>query len=115
NDYKAAKKAPGKGVLGDLEEAVNDAKELPTAWASQKLFGEKVVKPPLLDKDATRPVILAGLKDLAEIAQPDDTCILFLSGHGDYHEEKPDRPGGPPRSVFVFCPPDYDPNNPYKT
>jgi uncharacterized caspase-like protein len=115
NNYKAAKRAPGKGVLGDLEEAVNDAKELPTAWASQKLFGAKVLMPPLTDMDATRPAILAGLKDLAQIARPDDICVVFLSGHGDYQEEKPTLAGGPPRSVFVFCPPDYDPNNPYKT
>ena len=115
NDYKAAKPAPnGERALGDLENAVNDARDLTQAWDEQKLYGGKDMTA-LLDRKATRQAILDALDDLAKNAKPDDQCIIFLSGHGDFRVEPPERPGGQPQSVFVFCAPDYDPSKPYTT
>ena len=79
----------------------------------RKLYGATDLTLLLNDKEATRQAVLDALDDLAKKANPDDLCILFLSGHGDYREEK--HANGPPKSVFVFCPPDYDPTKPYDT
>ena len=113
NNYKAAKTAPGKGALGNLQFAVDDAKALSGALEEQKRYGAADLTLLLNDKEATRQAILDALDALARQARPDDLCVLFLSGHGDYHEEK--RPNGAPKSVFVFCPPDYDPTRPRDT
>ena len=115
NDYKAAAKAAnGERALGDLEEAVNDAQALSQAWKDQKFFGSKDM-PALLDRKATRQAILDALDGLAKTAKPDDECIIFLSGHGDFHVEPPEHPGGQPQNIFLFCAPDYDPAQYKKT
>ena len=111
NNYKASKPAPGKGVLGNLQFAVDDAKGLSSALQGQKLYGAADLTVLLNDKEATHRAILDALDALAKKAKPDDLCILFLSGHGDYREKK--TADGAPKSVFVFCPPDYDPTKPY--
>ncbi len=41
----------------------------------------------LANANATRAGILAALTDLAARAQPDDTALLFYSGHGEYSAE----------------------------
>ena len=112
NDYKAAKPAPTARAPGRLKEAVNDAEALRGALEEQKLYGATDMTLLLIGKEATRQAILDALDDLAENAGPDDQCIIFLSGHGDYRVES--RRTAAPQSVFVFCPPDYDPTKPYR-
>lgn len=57
------------------------------AEAFVKPFGAKglfeAVKPTLLlDEEATRPALLAALGALANVTQPQDTVVIYLSGHG---------------------------------
>jgi hypothetical protein len=54
----------------------------------------------LLDKDATKNNIVAALQELATLSRPDDTVILFFSGHGG-------RKGSEPDSLGYLCPADY--------
>ena len=82
--------------------------DLSQAWNDQKLYGGKNMTA-LLGPKATREAIIDALDGLAKNAKPDDQCIICLSGHGDFRVEPPERPGGQPRSVFLFCAPDYDP------
>ncbi len=84
-----------------------------SALKEQKRYGATDLTLLLNDQEATRQAILDALDALAKKAGPDDLCVLFLSGHGDYREEK--LPNGAPKSVFVFCPPDYDPTRPHGT
>ena len=114
NDYKAAAKAKnGERALGDLEQAINDANALTTAWNEQKLYGDKDMVS-LVGPAATRQAILDALDALARKAErePDDRCVIFLSGHGDFRVEPADHPGEAPKTVFIFCPPDYNPSKP---
>ncbi len=100
-----------KGVLYDLDFAARDAETLSAALKGQKLFARADVTT-LLDRKVTRQAVLDALDDLAGKATPDDTCVLFLSGHGDFREEKSTIPGGAPQSVLFFCLPGYDLNRP---
>jgi hypothetical protein len=57
----------------------------------------------LLDEKATRTGIFQAVKNLAENSQPDNTVVVFFSGHGLR------TPGSHPRSYLL--PYDTDPNN----
>ena len=100
-----------KGVLYDLDYAARDAQTLADALKAQKLYSRADVTT-LLDRQVTRQAVLDALDDLAKKASADDTCVVFLSGHGDYREEKSAISGGAPRSELVFCLPGYNLNKP---
>lgn len=51
----------------------------------------------LLDGEATKPAILSGLTWLADSTGPEDTAIVFFSGHGG-------RAGGHEDAAACFCP-----------
>jgi WD40 repeat protein len=94
NPVVPAKRQPNLYVLavginaypGDLalHAAVGDARNLSKAFHknSKDLFGKVEVKE-LLDKDATRAGILAGLDWLKSKATPADVTVFFFAGHGD--------------------------------
>ncbi len=61
----------------------------------------------LLDEQATKTNIVGALRELAASAKPDDTVVIFFSGHGGR------RVGAPEHSGYLY-PADYvigDPNN----
>lgn len=62
----------------------------------------------LLDEHATKANILAGLKRLAATARPDDTVLVFYSGHGARSLE-------PGSEATYICPADFDPASPVTT
>ena len=67
----------------ELRAAVGDAKNLSRAFGenSSKLFGNIEIKE-VLDKQATRAGILAGLAWLKSKATPADVSVFFFAGHG---------------------------------
>lgn len=68
------------GGLPELENAVNDAREVARLLREQYDFAEVHT---LLDKEATRGNILSWLRDhLATDTGPDDRVIVFFAGHG---------------------------------
>ena len=89
-----AKKEPNLYVLAvginaypgtlKLNGAVSDAKNLSKAFRdnSAKLFGSIEVKE-IIDKEATRDGILAGLDWLESKATPADVTVFFFAGHGE--------------------------------
>jgi WD40 repeat protein len=110
NDYKAAGLAGGKRALGDLESAVEDAKELRLLLNRQKLYAEpNVVLQP--EKEATHDGILAALDRLTKGTRADDSCVIFLGGHGVWVDD----PREEGRQIFVFCPRDFNPKKPLET
>lgn len=54
----------------------------------------------LLDEDATKSRIVTALQELARLSKPDDTVIIFFSGHGGRKDSAPDSSG-------YLCPADY--------
>ncbi len=62
----------------------------------------------LLDEQATRANIIDGLRRLAKSAQPDDTVLLFFSGHGGQ------RTFGADVETYL-CPVDFDSVDPRAT
>ncbi len=105
--------AQGSG-LNNLKEAVNDADSLAQAWQQQKLYAGNPDLVVLLDKDATHEKILDALDKLRN-ADPDDRCIIFLSGHGYGWTEAAKQAGEPDRDLFAFCLPGFDPDRPFTT
>jgi hypothetical protein len=65
--------------LGALSCATNDAQDLATVISGGAIPSEVRL---LLDADATKEAILKGLRWLASSVRPDDTAIVFFSGHG---------------------------------
>lgn len=59
----------------------------------------------LLDEQATKSNIVDALRELAETAKPDDTVVIFYSGHGG---RKPDAP----EYAGYLYPADYVPGDP---
>jgi hypothetical protein len=90
----------------DLKGCVNDAK----AWATLLLknfgFPKSEVRL-LLDSQATKANILAGLKDLLAGAQKGDVLVFTNSSHGTYVAEKG---GDEPTYDEAICPYDVDAN-----
>jgi hypothetical protein len=65
------------------ETVLDDARDLCAALIDPALCGYPVSQVVLLlDADATRDKIRAALADLAARAGPDDTVVVFFSGHG---------------------------------
>lgn len=62
----------------------------------------------LLDGAATRQAILDGLRSLQESATPEDTVVVFFSGHGGHRQD------GELSKTYI-CPVDYDRNAPETT
>ncbi len=67
-----------------LRGAAKDAEAEARFWATQqgKLFHQVHVAPALTNESATRQAVLANLDRLIESAQPGDTVVVALSGHG---------------------------------
>lgn len=59
----------------------------------------------LLDEQATKSNIVDSLRELAASAKPDDTVVIFFSGHGGRRVGAPDYSG-------YLCPADYVPGDP---
>ena len=72
-----------------LKGAVNDARNLAKAFqeSSARVFGAIEVKE-LIDKDATRDGIRAGLDWLRRKATPTDVSIFFFAGHGERAQDE---------------------------
>ena len=68
----------------DLSYAERDAKTVSDDLAAkQKALGQKVnVVPPLYSGEATKEKILAALKSLAGRVEPEDSVVVYYSGHG---------------------------------
>lgn len=62
----------------------------------------------LLDEDATKSHIVTALQELAALSKPDDTVIIFFSGHGGRKDSAPDSSG-------YLCPADYVLGDPDET
>ena len=96
--------AVGVDVYADpslnLRFAVADARSVAEGMrgGGARLFRETRVTL-LADREATRANILRALSEAAEVAQPDDTFVLYIAGHGIRTE--PDR-------RFLFLPHDAD-------
>lgn len=58
----------------------------------------------LIDEEATRSAVLAELRRLADEAGPQDTVVIYFSGHGGRPSAEPDAPG----YLLAF---DADPND----
>lgn len=67
-----------------LQFADDDARELVTLFRRRAgaLYGERVTVVELLDEQATGRAIREAIRAQAAAARPQDTLILFLSGHG---------------------------------
>ncbi len=101
----------GKGYSGRLElpEVVrHDAEALGVVLRDPELCGYPASQVRLLlDADATRANIRSALQELAHNAKPNDTVIIFFSGHGGQSAVGADAYG-------YICPADYvfmDPEN----
>ncbi len=72
--------------LNPLPEAIlNDARDLCTLLTEPTACGYPLTQVTrLLDDEAIDDGIRATPADLAELAGPDDTAVIFFSGHGDY-------------------------------
>lgn len=71
------------GVGGDLSVTVDDANAV-AAFLKDKLSFQlgPFNDTPLIESDATRRNFLNGLDWLSSVAGPDDTAIVYFSGHG---------------------------------
>ena len=108
NDYGSTIPARGQRGLGNLVSAVGDATAIKSAFEKQKFFGAAEIGL-LTDKGADRAGIEKALDDLARKAQPDDLCVIFLAGHGMFREEDSKK------SLFIFCTPSFQGDDPEKT
>lgn len=75
-----------------LRSAAHDAADLHAALAMDCVgptnhFGE-ALGPLLLDRDATRPSVLAALKEARRAAKPGDLVVFHFAGHGEKQEEE---------------------------
>ena len=66
-----------------LKNAVKDAKDLVALLTERYDFDATCISE-LFDADATKRLILAKLRDLAQKITPDDNCIIYFSGHGEF-------------------------------
>lgn len=67
----------------NIPQAAEDARQVHSVLADAKLCGYRPERVTLLTgQQATRAAILQGLGKLAEQAGPDDTALIFFSGHG---------------------------------
>jgi len=75
---------------GQLYGCADDARLLGEAMRASHLHDEsdQLILP---DGLATREAFLAGIRQLAERAEPDDVVVVFFSGHG---QQQPDQPDG---------------------
>lgn len=101
----------GKGYSGGLElpDVVrHDAEALGAVLRDPELCGYPASQVHLLlDADATRSNILSALQELVDTTKPNDTVIIFFSGHGGQWTVGADAFG-------YICPADYvvmDPEN----
>lgn len=72
NDYKDPK-------IPDLETAVNDAKAISELLRERYGFKVKL----LLNQKATKEAIYHALRNLASSSKPNDSVLIYYSGHGD--------------------------------
>jgi len=75
---------PSKADLGPLLFPAMDALAVQKALQRQQRSTEfdSVVIQTLVDGEVTREEILRRMKEFAQIAQPDDQFVLYMSGHG---------------------------------
>ena len=111
NDYKASTPPRGQDNLVNLTSAVSDAQSIKKSWEEQKHFGATELTL-LTDAAADCDEIVKALDALARKAMPDDLCVIFLAGHGMFREEEGK---DTKRSLFIFCCPRFQGDNPEKT
>lgn len=89
-----------------LEFPAKDARDFAAAWKSLEGHSYKKVDVTLLtDKDATKAAIDKAFDQMgAREYGPDDTMVVFLSGHGV-----------PIRNTYYFAPPEFDPQQAIST
>jgi WD40 repeat protein len=110
DDYSGSKVTGdnGREPLPSLTSARRDAETIVKEWQGQtRLFPRTDQKNDLilrLDAKAKRDDILKALKDLADRVGPEDSCILFFSGHGTFDDLAP----GKDDATWRFCCPDFD-------
>jgi hypothetical protein len=70
-------------VSGLPDAVINDARDVASVFRSSDYCGFPAANVHmLLDNQATLSAIKSGLTDLASAAGPDDTAVIFFSGHG---------------------------------
>ena len=111
NDYKASTPPRGQDNLVNLTSAVSDAQSIKKKWEEQKHFGATELTL-LTDAAADCDEIVKAFDALARKATPDDLCVIFLAGHGMFREEEGK---DTKRSLFIFCCPRFQGDNPEKT
>ena len=116
NDYGKIKTGPGgRGKLINLVVACKDAESIQKSWLAQTMLYKEGTDMFLrLDGDAKRADILAKMDELAKKVGPEDTCVIFLAGHGVFVEHKATK-DEPPRTTWLFCCPNYDVTRPEET
>jgi TRAP transporter TAXI family solute receptor len=65
--------------INDLDTPLNDARQMSDILKSK--YGFKVDR--LLDQEATRKAIYNALRNLSNIAKPEDSILIYYAGHGD--------------------------------
>lgn len=90
-------------------EPINDAEDVTKLFVSLKHCGYPVENvQTLVNADASRAAIVAGLRKLAVDAQPNDTIVFYFSGHGAQ------RLSGPDVGTYL-CPPEFERARPRET
>lgn len=90
--------------ISGLKNAANDATAMAAVLSDDYGFAELQV---LLNKAATRAAICMGLKNLADTAAPDDSVLIYYSGHGNLDPDTRDKDAD-----GWWIPSDADPGNP---
>lgn len=94
-----------RGLVGDLEFAAGDARDVAAKLVAGVPSGSQKVAPRLLlDAQATRTGILRALSEVAKTADDNDTVVVFLAGHGVSVDR---RVGNLTRRVYLYVPSDY--------
>ncbi|BBL25093.1 caspase family protein [Comamonas terrigena] len=96
--------------LSDLGLApVYDADDVEKLLVSPKHCGYPTANVRILrNREASRSAIIAGLQELAAQSQPNDTVVVYFSGHGAQ------RTAGPDVGTYL-CPPEFDSTRPRET
>lgn len=93
------------GTDSDLSGCVNDAQD----WTAT-LKGRGFSVSQLIDRQATRKAMMAGIKQLVAAGKSGDTLVITYSGHGTWQaDESGDEPDGRDEAL---CPHDIDSEGP---
>lgn len=88
---------------------INDAEDVTKLLLSPRHCGYQAKNvQTLLNGDASKAAIVAGLQKLAANAQPNDTVVVYFSGHGAQ------RLSGPDAGTYL-CPPEFESARPQET